>query len=352
LKYLKPRAEYGDIYQDILVGGKVVYPGWRDCKSRWNAIKPHIQPGSIVMDLGSNAGYFSQRIAEEIKDSLVWSIEYVRARAELQRDMLLENQTPNVVLTTHKMDLISFLKIHNSVNRIDVVLALNVLEYFSPNDLFAILDTLSRTAPALIVEFPGLEEKGAAACAGTLESIYPIDKYLNKFYTQVKKIGQTAASTDNNLTRDIYYCANSRIYLEKLTGYLTKDGMEYGGRRHTLGYDEKWVLDGNVDLSESLPALNLCNLVYFNLIYPDASELFPQIKKAYIEISEKYGTITDIHLRNVLYTSGGIRIIDYLEHFAKALVYGRARDGKNGFESIFPAYMAEALNKIEATIRE
>ena len=353
LKHLKPAEHYGDIYQDVCVDGKVVYPGWRDCDTRWNIIKPHILPNPVVMDLGSNAGYFSQKIAEEVENSLVWSMEYVPGRFELQRDMLLENETPNVVLTQRKMDLFSFLKIQNSVNRVDVILALNVLEYFSPDELFAIMGALSRISPTLIVEFPGLEETGAAACAGTLAEIHPIDTYLKQFYQYVKIIGRATASTDRSLKRDIYYCANPRIYAERLLGYITKEGIEAGGRRHTLGYEggrEKWVLNGSLDFSKGAPALNLCNLVYFGLVYPNAESLFPQIEKAYRAAAEEFGTITDIHLRNVLYTPEGARVIDCLEHYAKAFVYGRARDGDDGFEAIFPAYLERALTQIKTDL--
>ena len=321
MNHLKPADHYGDIYQDIRVKGDVVYPGWRDCEGRWNTIKPHIPANSVVIDLGSNAGYFSQRIAEEIKNSMVWSMEYVPARWELQRDMLLENETPNVALTGHKMDICSFLKLQYSVNRIDAIVALNVLEYYPPEELAEILNVFSRISPLLIVEFPFLEESGAASHAGTVESIQPVDEYLRRFYNSVEKIGESASSTDPDMKRDIYRCANTRLYSENLIGYLTHCGMAYGGRRHTMGYGgerRNWVLNGSVNLTDTDPAINLCNLAYFGLVYPTVDIIYPQIVESYRAAVEKYETLTDVHIRNVLCTSRGVSAIDTLEYYAKA----------------------------------
>jgi len=353
MNHLKPTEHYGDIYQDVRVKGEIVYPGWRDCDGRWNTIKPHIPANSVVMDLGSNAGYFSQRIAEEINNSMVWSMESVPARWELQRDMLLENGTPNVVLTSHKMDIFDFLKLQYSVNRIDVIVALNVLEYYPPKELFEVLNVFSRISPLLIVEFPSLEESGAASSAGTVVSIQPVDKYLRRFYNNVKKIGEAPSSTDPTMKRDIYCCVNTRFYSENLVGYLTHSGLAYGGRRHTLGYggvQRNWVLDGNVDLTDTDPAVNLCNLTYFGMEYPTVDVIYPQIVEAYQAVAEKYETITDVHIRNVLCTSNGVAAIDVLEHYAKAVVYGRHRDGEDGYDKIFPGYLNGALAEIKAAL--
>lgn len=308
---MKPLPEYGDTgqYHDIRLLGETVSRGWRNCEGRWDIIAQHV-PSGVIIDVGSNAGYFTTRMSED-PARLIWSIEGGRERAELQTDIHVENEAANIVLTTATMGLYSWLKVANSVNRIDCILALSVLEYLPPMELLETLRIFSRITPLLIVEFCDPDEAGVGGNHDTLQLIRPVDEYLRLFFADMELIGSTASNVDPTKDRRIYKCRSRLpIYRTDLVGWI---GGELG-RRHTLATDGRhWVLDGRVELDV---AANLWNLMQFGLAYPLPDAIATAAVSECERVMDLYGgEVIDLHPRNLLMTPTGIRAIDVLEKF-------------------------------------
>lgn len=345
-RFLQDQAAYGDFYQPIYVRGRLVHRGGRNCADRWALIRPALPRNlQVAIDLGSNAGYFGQRIAEECPAAMVWSMESEPRRAMLQRDVLMENDARNVVLTTRQMDAVQFFRLFRSVNVADVILALSVLEYWSPDEAFAMLQMFAKLAPMLFLEVPRPEEAGAAQHPkGTIRALHPIHKVLGKVYGHVELLGATPAATDPSKTRDLWLAENPTVWRGDLLPYV--GGL--GGRRHELACNHLkrvWVLDGRDDLTKIGAGLNLWSVLSFDAAYlpfgPDA------IDAPYQAILEHYGTISDVHPRNILVTPDGPRPFDFLELYQRPRLYGQDRAD---YEAGFPAHFADRVGKTKAAI--
>lgn len=320
---MKPIEEYGDDarYHDLVVNGEVISKGWRECQARWDFIAPYLPSSGVIVDLGSNAGYFAQRAAES-PDRLIWSMESAPRRIEIQRDLLVENAAANVVLTAREMRILDWLKIESTTNRIDAIMALSVLEYLPPHELIETLRVFSRISPVLIVEFCDPDETGVGGDPETLRVIRPFDEYLKLFFEHVEAIGETSSQIDPTKSRVIYLCRRAGpLYRTDLFGWIGGGR----GRRHTLAHHNgHWIMNGRVDLDV---AISLWNLMYFGLAYPEPENLAAQFASVAEQAVKEYsGEVIDIHPRNTLVTPHGVKLIDLLERFGVPIRDGVRRD--------------------------
>ena len=186
----------------------------------------------------------------------------------------------------------------------------SVLEYFPEKDIEEIIKCISKISPYFIVEFPNKEEIKAAGY-DNIQKFSPFIDYLKKYFDRVQIIGQVEATTDHSLTRNIYLAQNSQIQREKLKS--SKD--HFKSRDHILKYEnEKWLMKEVIDEKrEWITGFNLHNLLKFNIIYPKQEWFLKNSQLKYKEIFDKHKEISDISLKNILFTSNGLQIIDYLE---------------------------------------
>ena len=56
-----------EIYQDIIIDGKLVKEGVRACRKRAEMILSVVEDNDSVLDIGANFAYFGHRILEEKK---------------------------------------------------------------------------------------------------------------------------------------------------------------------------------------------------------------------------------------------------------------------------------------------
>lgn len=299
-------------YQPILVDDEEVSPGWRECHDRWNVIRPYLDHGQTVMDIGSHYGYFTYQIAKEY-DSFVWSIEAGDHRARIQQGMLAANKLPNVVLSKFNFTLAESELLLQTCFTADVILLLSVAHYFPPQELPEILDNLSQLAPVLIIEFPSKDEAEVAA----KENVHAVDikQLLERSYDQVELIGNGMSPKHANVNRPIYRCSRDTI---KRTGAKSYIGNE-SGRSHTVKYSPQlgWTIDGR---ARRFPGMTIENLRHFGIEYPGVDSTLQLAARRYDELIGKHrGAVTDIHIRNVLLTDYGIELIDYTEGIGKTI---------------------------------
>lgn len=271
----------------------------RDNQKRWVAIKDHIGSG-VFLDVGSNYGYFSDRIASlDKKNNLVWSVESNPENAEVHKDWAKKSSLQNVVITNHRLTLIDLLKLSRTVEGIDTILALSVLHYYEASEIPEVVYLFSRIAPRLIIEFPNQNEKNVAHP----ETIHKVNmiKLLEFFYEKVSVVGHSPSPKDPGVNREIFVCENPYLEKSDLTSYIRG---EYR-RTHSLIYsDGSWEMD---EAKELETGLNLSNLLFFNPIYPSGDELIDMAVESYQAVSG------DCRLWNVVVTPAGVKIIDFQE---------------------------------------
>ena len=182
-------SEFGEIYQDVEVKGKLVLKGVRDCEDRWEMIKYLIDPNSVVLDLGSSYGYFARKIATEIPGTLVLSFERDKKSAYLQRELLRQENITNVILLHSDLSFESLLRWVKTVEAIDTVLALSVLHNYEPEKIKNVIKLFNSFARHIILEMPNEKETNAVG-HDTVMALSPLEKTLRSIYPVANKIGE------------------------------------------------------------------------------------------------------------------------------------------------------------------
>ena len=272
---------YSGEYQDIEVNGNLVYNGKRECSMRWEILKQHILPNSSIIDIGSYHGYFGIKIAREIKNTTVLSIESNTQWATDQAQIVKANELMNMSVGKYSFSLNDLKWLDNVVEGIDYVMMLSVLEYFPDNDIEEIIKYISKISPHFIVEFPSKEETRAAGY-DAIKKFSPFIEYLKKYFNDVKIIGQSIATTDHRLSRNIYLAENKQ--LERYDLKSSKDHIK--SRNHILKYNNsKWLMkEVDTQKREWIAGFNLHNLLKFNIIYPDKQWFLEQSRLKYQKI--------------------------------------------------------------------
>lgn len=320
------RAEGG--YQPVVVNGKTVSQGWRECGERWDVINPHLTPGTI-MDIGSHYGWFTY-MAAQYPDTMVWSLEADHKRAEIQREMLVANALPNVVLSECRFSPGHAAMLESTCFTADVILMLSVAHYFEEIKLREMLVSLSRISPVLIIEYPSRHESEVAE-RSRVQSV-DIHKMLTGIYDEVKVIGYAPSPKDSVVKRPIYKATKSHIN-RVAKSYIGNPATKLHGLKCIGG---SWLID---DLFRQYPGLTLDDLRHFGpMRYPFLeATLFVAAKKYADLISERQGAVTDINIRNVLMTDDGVKIIDYYEGVGEPI-----------YDMPWETYLTRTLNRDEA----
>lgn len=325
-------------YQVVDLDGEVLHSGMRECRTRWEMIRRHIKHNAVIVDVGSDVGYFTVKMAEEFKDSLIISVEQAEHACQIQKELLKLKKLSNVVLCWHKMDPPTLKGLDASVEAIDTFLILAVFHHFPLDTIRKDLFYYSRIAPELIVEVP--EFTGDTSGVIPTHTQYShFDRELKKYYQHVQVIGETMLSPRQK--RVTYKAWNTHLLREKLAStfvFLTKECQEqYMNRRHKLEYVKgKWILnDGKTRFRVSLrvqekavfpwiTGFSAWTLLYWKPIYPEPEWWQRQAVEAYEKLLREDIAISDIRPFNLLVTPNGMAAIDYAGSI-KAFNVERAR---------------------------
>lgn len=305
-------AEAEGAYQDIIIDGRVVVKGYRDCSQRWKIIRPYLKNQQTVLDIGSHYGYFGMRIAKALPQAFVWSIEEESKRAEIQRMALIGNRVTNIVLSEASVSLLKLLKLQRTCEMLDTILAFSVIHYFPLEEIPEVIWALSRLAPNLIIEFPVATEDDVAN-KHLVDSLDP-EYLLGLIYASVRMIGETPSPKDPNVLRPVYLAQNYKITRENCMSYWSSAS----GGHHTVTYeDATWNLDGR---PRTYNGLNLANLRHFDVTYPDPAQWIREAASRYYDlIQQNNGHVTDIHPRNLIVGHSGVFPIDYSEYCGETI---------------------------------
>jgi hypothetical protein len=304
-------------YQDVEIGGIKEWNGWRNCDDRWDVIKPALSGAKTMLDFGSHYGFFSLRAARELGIAVL-SIEGGEARAEIQQDVLRENNEKRVALCRRQMGLPDWIGLLRSCEGIDAILALSVMHYFSPAELISMLWIFSQISPVLVVEWPRPEEN--APNANWTREIGDLSDKLAMFYEDIQKIAEKPGAKPGSM-RTIYRASNKKIFRNAAGSYLT---FKNRTRKHALAnFGGKWCLDMQMPGAWK-PGINLQTMLELGLIWPDKEMLAKEITEKYWALLKTTaGILTDVHPRNVIFGPAGLEILDFTESAGQD-IYGVA----------------------------
>lgn len=310
LSYFKPFVEdLPEIYQDIEIGGEVVWQGKRECASRWEAIKDKIKPNSVVLDLGSGTGYFAIRIAKEFPSVLVVSVECMGPEAALQQELLNYEELYNVVLLNHRLTLQDFQKWGACVEGIDLALALSVLHHFPPHTVLDILQILSRMVPEVIAEVPTPLESDVCGQA-VVHILDPFGEIFKSYYPATISLGSFRSHL-GDYERTIWYGKK----IVSRGGVLAYWDCPNTIKRHSVNkVGGEWKVDQK---DEYIPGVNVWSLLHLNPIWPLPEWWQKEARIAFDRIRGAYDYISDIRPWNMLMTVDGLTFFDVTDEFPK-----------------------------------
>lgn len=172
---IDPLLEGLSVYQDVVLDGRTVRRGHRDCPGRWDLIAEHLPRAGSILDVGSNFGWFGLQIAHTRPDCVVASLEADLRSAEVQRQVLHANDSHRVCLLTAPAGARLARRMSAAGQRFDAVLCLSVLHWMADHRNF--MTELGRIAGRIVIEHPDPREEGAGV-EQIRREIGPIDDYL------------------------------------------------------------------------------------------------------------------------------------------------------------------------------
>lgn len=197
------------VYQDVLAAGQVVRRGARDAALRWRLIEPHLPQTGVIVDVGSNFGWFAVQIARARPNCLVLSGEADERSARVQRRVLEtyasagDPTAERVVLLTRRLVPRLIGSLVGQGPPLAAALCLSVLHWMPEHRQF--VRTLGQSCRRLFIEQPHPDERGAgdpSICA----EMHPLPEYLRRVLPEHKLtlLGHTPCHRQPELTRPLW----------------------------------------------------------------------------------------------------------------------------------------------------
>jgi hypothetical protein len=203
---IDPLLEGLSVYQDVVLDGRCVRRGHRDCPGRWELIAEHLPRAGSILDVGSNFGWFGLQIAQSRPDCVVASLEADLRSAEVQRRVLQANGCQRVCLLTARAGVSVVKRMAAAGQRFDGVLCLSVLHWMADHRPF--LAELGKIAGRILIEQPDPREEGAGV-ESIRRAIGPIGHYLAGLFSDrpVRRLAQLPSHRGTEHPRELWLVA-------------------------------------------------------------------------------------------------------------------------------------------------
>ena len=295
-----------EIYNDIIIDGKVVLKGVRESKCRLDAILKVIPAKPIILDVGCHTGYFTTEIARHNKWGIIVGMEGNHIRAEIAGAVAEANKFTNVVILNNLMTADIANRWGNSCEAFTTILFLNVLHHIRIKDIEPIIQGATKLAPQLIIETPAKDETSACGTKNHRETILALEipDYTKTLICETK----THTTKKKEIMRPMFMLSNVQ-WKQNFTRphYYHSTAKKH---KHRLEWDnQKFIQNGKKPWK---PAVNLGTMVALNMVYPTKEKIMIQLRKI---IDKHNGPLYDINLWNILLTPDNLELIDFSSRF-------------------------------------
>lgn len=281
-----------------------VEPGERDCNERWELIAPYLPIQGLLLDVGSNLGYYGLRAIKTAPRIAVISVESDAEIATRQRDLAVRHGTDRLCLVQGQIDSRTTSVWASACDWIDLTLLLGVLHWF--DDPAAVLRDLSTMSSRLIVELPDGRDRACGRSKINLWADDPQRWVRDVTGRQVVSLGQVTRHT-----------SDAKSHLLLIDGPVSRRPTRpYWDAvfPHPEANDYRWDYDGREARLQirgraivRRPGINLVSLMKLGrLRHPDPQSLVVAGTRA-IEAADGHG---DPYPHNMLWSATGIDLID------------------------------------------
>ena len=280
-------------------------PGERDSSERWSAIAPHVPASGMILDIGSNLGFFGLRSTQLRPDVAVVSVEASASIAERQRQLLVEHQTSRICLVHGSLDAATAAEWAETCDWFELTLVLSVLHWM--DDPGAVLRSLSSMSTKLIAEVPDVLDTGAC---GRLhlerwgsDPVAWFSEQTGRQCTLLARISRHTSAVPSHLV--LVEGPTARRPSRPYWGYSFDRAEGDGYRVATDGHSVSLSVRGApVDYR---PGVNLLSLMRLGtLLYPPRA-YWLETAEAALRSSPGHG---DPYPHNMIWTPTGIALID------------------------------------------
>ncbi|MBF9020231.1 hypothetical protein HKCCA1058_05910 [Rhodobacterales bacterium HKCCA1058] len=308
-KYNKYIKKLPEVYQPITLGQTVIAAGKRDnAYERYNAIKQYFKDGQTILDVGSNAGFFSIELAKDFPNSLIVSVEGNIHYAKIQRELIIDQKINNIVLVNSYLDIDWIERARDACVFFDNILLLSVIHHFpDPKNVMRKLSSISR---AMLMEMPDPNEKNVCGKHRIKDLDFDFISDLKKNFQELDY--KSEVHTDESIRRNYYY-VNDNEY--KRVSYYPYIGYPLDKREYNISSDEngtkiyKKHLNENINLVPGVNYIDINNLG--EILHPTTSQIIKSFHQSVAEKSAEGVELSDIRPWNILLTPRGAQIIDY-----------------------------------------
>jgi hypothetical protein len=291
------------MYQDTLLPNGMI-PGERACRERWDLIAPFLPTEGIVVDVGSNLGYYGIQSVRSASNVAVVSIEADPSIAARQQSLLRLQGTNRVCLVRGRMSSTVSGEWAETCDWVQLTLLLSILHWL--DDPAKVARDLASMSALLIAEVPDPGDEGACGREHTAAWRDPVEWFRKVTGREARLLGRAGRHTsDTNSHVVLVYGPISRL---PRVPYWGSDHEHPDGRAYALEFDGSSVsLKIRGQEVQYIPGINFVSLMRLgHLLHPDP-EVWIDSAQAEAARLPNHG---DALPHNMLWTARGLRLID------------------------------------------
>lgn len=291
-----------DRYQSAFHPGRTDV-GERDCAERWDLIAEHIPSRGVLLDVGSNLGYFGLRAVHEHADLAVISIESDPLIAARQARLIDANAADRIALLQGTISAAACEQWAETCDAVETTLLLAVVHWL--DDPVRAVAALASMSGRLVVEVPHPDDVGA--CGQDKLRLWddPVAWFGATTGRSARIIGRMARHTSE--VPSYVVLVDGPVERTPRVGYWGSPVEVEPGRyriRQEDGVTELWVRGERRDV---IPGVNLVNLMHLGALVRPRPPAWRQGFERALAAAPRH---EDPLPHNALWTAHGLVLID------------------------------------------
>lgn len=292
-----------DRYQDEFVpgGGEA---GERDCQVRWGVIEGFIPTSGVLLDVGSNLGYFSLRATHENPELIALSLEADPAIADRQRLLIEQNANHRVTLLQGALSAAACDEWSRTCDAVDTTLLLAILHWI--DDPARAVKALSSMSGRIVAEVPHPDDEGACGQTKLAEWTDPVAWFEKVTGRPTRLIGRMERHTSS--VPSYVVVVEGPVRREPELPYWGSTYDHPKGRRYEILQDgSRTELTIRGEVQDHIGGINLVNLQHLGkLVWPPINVWEDWFKRALAEVPKHPDPLP----HNALWTAQGLAMVD------------------------------------------